>query len=317
MSSADRGLYAKFMNYMKVERGASPLTLEAYGADLQDFLRFLGLPPEPSGGDLATVTHRHVRRYLAELHRRGYHRRTSARKLSALRSFFRFLQQRKVLQHNPMTLVSTPKQPQTLPAVLDLPAVELLLAQPDLATNLGLRDRAILETFYGAGLRLAELVSLNLTSVKEPQAGEPTGLLKVMGKGQRQRIVPVGRSALQALGNYVQSSRPQLLRQGRNLRPAEAADAAQALFLSQQGRRITARAVAYRVARYVAQVADVSGTSPHTLRHSFATHLLMGGANLRSVQEMLGHASLSSTQLYTHVSIDHLRQVYEAAHPRS
>lgn len=312
----DSGLYTEFMDYMAVERGASPLTLTAYGADLRDFFRCLELPAEPTAAHLAPLTYRHIRNYLAELHRRGYQRRTTARKLSALRSFFRFLVLRDRLDHNPMDNVSTPRQPHTLPTVLELPALETLLSMPDLTTPIGLRDRAMLETFYGAGLRLAELAGLNLTSIAAGPK-DATGLVLVFGKGSRERLIPIGRQALTAVAAYRAAARAHLLRLGRGLAPAVAADARQALFLSRRGRRITTRAVAYRVAHYMALAQVGPGASPHTLRHSFATHLLRGGANLRAVQEMLGHASLSSTQVYTHISMEHLRDVYRSAHPRS
>lgn len=311
------GLYSQFMDYMAVERGAAPLTLEAYGADLQDFFACLDLPPEPAASALREITHQHIRRYLTQLHGRGYQRRTTARKLSALRSFFRFLVKRGHLQYNPMVLVSTPKQPSKLPGALELPAVEVLLAQPDPTDPIGLRDRAILETFYSSGLRLAELTGLDVGHISPPQAGEATGLLRVLGKGSRERIVPIGRQALQALAAYQQSARPHLLRLGKDLPPRVAADAQQALFISRRGRRMTERAVAYRIAHYAVAAHVPPGTSPHTLRHTFATHLLQGGANLRAVQEMLGHASLSSTQVYTHISMEHLQAVYKSAHPRS
>lgn len=311
------GLYSQFMDYMAVERGASPLTLDAYGADLQDFFNCLDLPPEPTAGDLAALTHHHIRRYLTQLHSRGYQRRTTARKLSAIRSFFRFLVKRGSLQYNPMVHVSTPKQPSKLPTALEKSSVELLLAQPDPTDPIGLRDRAILATFYSSGLRLSELTRLDISHIMMPQSGEDTGLLRVMGKGSRERIVPIGSKALEALATYQQAARPQLLRLGRDLPSRVAADAQNALFLSRWGRRMTQRAVAYRIARYVADAQVGPGTSPHTLRHTFATHLLQGGANLRAVQEMLGHASLSSTQVYTHISMEHLQAVYKSAHPRS
>ncbi|HLS88910.1 MAG TPA: tyrosine recombinase XerC [Sphingobacteriaceae bacterium] len=311
------GLYSQFMDYMAVERGASPLTLDAYGADLQDFFACLDLPPEPPAAALREITHHHIRRYLAQLHSRGYQRRTTARKLSALRSFFRFLVKRGHLQYNPMVHVSTPKQPSKLPGALEPAAVELLLAQPDATDPIGLRDRAILETFYSSGLRLSELVGLDVGHIMAPQSGEDTGLLRVLGKGSKERIVPIGRKALRALTEYQRAARPHLLRLGKNLPARVTADAQQALFLSRRGRRMTQRAVAYRIAQYAAAAHVGPGTSPHTLRHTFATHLLQGGANLRAVQEMLGHASLSSTQVYTHISMEHLQAVYKSAHPRS
>ncbi|MEX2355556.1 MAG: tyrosine recombinase XerC [Thermaerobacterales bacterium] len=331
---AQVGLYDEFMTYLRVERGASAHTLKAYGADLQQFFRFLDFDHDPSVPLVREIGYLQVRRYLSQLHRLGYERRSTARKLSSLRVFFRYLIKRGYLAANPLDLISAPRVPKKLPTVLDLPEVLAVLQAPDQRTPIGIRDSAILEVFYGAGLRLAELVGLDVAQVVTGD-GEPLdrhlrplaaetgidaaigiGQVRVMGKGGRERIVPLGRSAMKALQVYLRAARPALMRRGAAA-AGQAGGMNQALFLSNRGGRLSARSVGARVAHYTALTAKGLGVSPHTFRHSFATHLLEGGADLRAVQEMLGHASLSTTQIYTHVSTDHLRHVYRDAHPRA
>ncbi|HEX6989405.1 MAG TPA: tyrosine recombinase XerC [Bacillota bacterium] len=319
--------YLEFMDHLRAEKGASPHTLDAYGRDLQDFFRVAGLGEDPSAGDLARVDHLTLRSYLADLSRRGLSRRTAARKLSALRSFYRFLNRRGHLAVNPARLVSTPRQPRRLPSVLEVDRVAPLVEAPPADRPAGLRDRALLELMYASGLRLAELVGLDLHDLDLDQR-----LVRVVGKGGRERVVPFGSAAAQALREYLERGRPALQRvaERRAAEPQAArqrvagqraaerrAAAGQAVFLNARGGRLGRGGVAYVLRKYARRVGASRRITPHTLRHTFATHLLQGGADLRAVQEMLGHARLATTQVYTHVTREHLRRTYLDAHPRA
>lgn len=290
------------MAHLQVEKGASPHTLKSYAEDLDgfsDFLRRSGTGD--SVRSLRGVDHRILRGYLSELQKGGYARRSIARKLSALRSFFKYLCRENILEKTPMTGVSTPKLEKKLPEFLYLDEVELLLQMPDRSDPLGIRDVAILETLYATGARVSELVGLDLTDVDYSD-----GDLRVMGKGAKQRWIPVGSMAIAALGEYLDRARPLLARR-----------ASASLFLNKNGGRLTDRGVRYILSRYVRKAALVRHVSPHTIRHSFATHLLNNGADLRSVQELLGHVNLSTTQIYTHVTKERLKNEYQKAHPRA
>lgn len=298
-------LQQEFLEYLKVQKGASQHTIEAYASDLAQFFLFFG--PEdrlPSLEDLAALNHAHLRRYLAFLQSRGYTRRSVARKLAAVRSFFRYLCRLERLDHNPVAGVSTPKVGRQLPRFLHVPEVAAILEQPSLDSPLGLRDRALLEVLYASGLRVSELVGLDLDAVDSS-----AGYVRVMGKGSKERIVPLGSEAIAALGAYLESGRP-ILRSRRD-------DRERALFLNRFGRRLSARSVRNLVQRYGGEALSGRRPSPHTFRHSFATHLLDNGADLRAVQELLGHASVSTTQIYTHVTRERLRAIYEKTHPRA
>ncbi len=285
-----------FIQYLKAERNASPHTLEAYERDLQQFAFFI----RKEFGEtfpIQKITHLHIRRYLASVHKE-LSKSSVGRKLAAIRSLFRFLLRRGVLEKNPAELVSSPKREKKLPFHLDIDEVTTLIEAPAAITPLSIRDRAILETLYSSGLRVSELTGLNIGG-----ADLVTGTVKVLGKGGKERIVPLGSKAIKALEEYLE------LRTGRELQTP--------LFLNARGGRLTRRSVARIVDRYMIHLETMKKASPHTLRHTFATHLLEGGADLRSIQEMLGHASLSTTQKYTHVSIDRLLEVYDKAHPKA
>lgn len=299
--------YLEFMHYLEAERGSSSHTLDAYGRDLQDFFQVAGLGEDPSTGDLARVDHLTIRQWLADLARRGLSRRTVARKLSALRSFYGFLARRGLVTVNPTRLVASPKQPRRLPNFLERDAVEPLVEAPPADTPAGLRDRALLELMYASGLRLAEVVGLDLGDLDLTQR-----LVRVLGKGGRERIVPFGRAAAAALAEYLERGRPRLLRPGEQEDREE-----QAVFLNLRGGRLGRRGVAYIIRKYVRGAELYRRVTPHTLRHTFATHLLQGGADLRAVQELLGHAGIATTQVYTHVTREHLRKTYLDAHPRA
>lgn len=281
-----------------VASGAAGKTTEAYGRDLSEF----GDWATGQGRGPADVGHREVRLFAASLTREGRSPATVARKLASVRSFYSFLLRTGRVAQNPADLVSAPKAGRKLPRVLTITQVEEVLGAVPVRTPLEVRDQAILELAYSSGLRSAELVDLDLESV------EPTGgRVKVIGKGSRHRIVPVGGPALEALARYLDQARPELVRD-----PDE-----RALFLSRNGRRLSTSDIARRLAVRVRQAASAGGVSPHALRHSFATHLLEGGADLRSIQELLGHSSISTTQIYTHLDAARLRDVYAESHPRA
>lgn len=299
----------EYLKHLQAEKNASQHTLLAYGQDLNQFGQFWadeGTPLERQRP--YAVDYLLVRRYLASLQRHGYSKRSIARKLAAVRSFFRYLGRTGVLESNPAEQVSVPKQDKRLPEFLYEEEVVNLILCPNSRTPLGLRDRALLETLYATGMRVSELVGLNLTDMDYS-----LGQVTVFGKGKRERMVPVGSEALQALGAYLEHSRPDLLQK----RHDGGAAAEKALFLNRFGKRLTARGVRYLVEGYVKDAAIQRQCSPHTIRHSFATHLLNHGADLRTVQELLGHLHLSTTQIYTHVTKERLKQVYNQAHPRS
>ena len=301
-----------FLRHLKVERNASELTVKSYGEDLDSLLEFLAEscttlpggaargngPPEPAALTVAVL-----REYVAYLHACGYAKSTVARRLACLRSLFRFLMKRGEVAANPAKALRTPRAGRKLPHVLSAEEAAILLETPPPDTPAGKRDRALLETLYSAGLRVAELAGLNLDDWDRD--GD---VLTVRGKGKKERIAPIGSYATRALDAWLAVREP-----------AEhgGADAAAAVFLNRFGRRLTTRSVGRMLDKHI-NVAGLDGkTSPHTLRHSFATHLLDGGADLRSVQELLGHADLTTTQIYTHVSTSRLRDVYETAHPHA
>ncbi len=287
-----------FLQVLAGEHSASTHTLDAYGRDLRQFAQFLSQSECP---DWASVTPAVARQYLAALGRR-YARRTIARKLSAVRSFYRFLYRDAKISRNPILLIAAPKPPRRLPKVLTPDEAKAILKAPDTATPLGARDRALLEVLYATGIRVGELVTLRVEALTW------SGEFRVTGKGQKERVVLVGGAAEDALRRYLQASRPTLLRQ----KPDRGV-----VFLNARGDPLSDRGVRVIVDRHIRGVAFDRHISPHVLRHTFATHLLDGGADLRTVQELLGHSSLATTQIYTHVSRDWLKRIYDRAHPRA
>ncbi len=293
-------LLDRFTTHLSVERNVSPHTLAAYRRDLLGFQAFLRneLKWRENGAELlGRVDQIILRRYLALLHRRCK-RSTIGRKLAALRSFFRFLVREGVLEVNPGELVGTPRAEKYLPKTLSVDEAFALMERDAGDDLLALRDRAIVETLYSCGLRIGELTGLDRAGLDLD-----AGLVRVVGKGRKERIVPVGRKAREALERYLAARGP------------VAAEAP--LFINHRGGRLTARSIQRQLKVRLLQAGILKEASPHALRHSFATHLLAGGADLRAIQELLGHASLSTTQKYTQVSIEHLTSVYDAAHPRS
>ncbi len=282
-----------FLQYLAVERGASAHTLRSYRTDFNQFAAFLACR---KGVQLAAVDARTIRAYLAWLHTQQLSRTTIARKLAALRSGFRFLTRRGVIARNPAREMGTPRLPKRLPSFLPIDEAWGLLESPELETVQGKRDRAILEVLYAIGLRVAELCGLDRADLDRFR-----GTVRVLGKGNKERIVPIGDQALSALDGYLA------------LRPTGDGP----LFQNLRGGRLTVRSV-HRIVKARALSAGLARpVSPHTLRHTFATHMLDQGADLRLIQDLLGHSRLSTTQKYTHVSADRLTKVYDAAHPRA
>lgn len=295
-----------FLTYLKVQKNASPHTLAAYRQDLEQFREFYRRQYAEDLIDYRQIDTQIIRHYLAELQTGAYQRRSIARKIAALRSFCRYLCQWEYLEQNPFVGIKTPKLEKLLPKFLYPQEVELLLTAPDVSAVLGMRDRAILETLYATGVRVSELVGLDL-----PNLELAYGCLRVFGKGRKERIVLIGSVGVEALRSYLTTARPELLRRNRKQTDGKA------VFLNKAGSRLTDRSVRRIMDKYVNQVSFDKAISPHTLRHSFATHLLNNGADLRSVQELLGHVSLSTTQLYTHITKEKLRSIYSKTHPRA
>ena len=285
----------QFLVYLQTERDVSMHTLAAYRSDLYQMLSFaIRERADCSARDIDPLL---LRRYLAGL-AKDTKKSSIGRKLAAIRSFFRYLLRRGVIQKNPAELVATPKKEQRLPFHLDIDQATTLMEAPDAEQKYARRDRAILELLYSSGLRVSELTGLNTGELDLA-----CGMVRVTGKGSKERIVPVGKRAVEAIKLYLEQRGD--------------CQVTGALFLNTRGDRINRRSVARVVDAHVKRIAAFKSISPHTLRHTFATHMLEGGADLRAIQELLGHASLSTTQKYTHVSIDRLMEVYDKAHPKA
>lgn len=292
----------RFLRYLRVERNAAELTLKSYREDLNALVDYLsgddGRAPEP--GQLTALD---LRSYAAALQEAGYARSSVARRLASLRSFFRFALREGLVDHNPAKALRNPRPERKLPHFLSTEEIGRLLDAPPADDDRGLRDRAILETMYSAGLRVSEVVGIN-----EGDLDWHEQLVRIRGKGRRERLSPLGSYALKALRRWFKV---------RRLSPKEPEGPPAPVFLNRFGRRITTRSVARMLEKHLKQADLDLRTTPHTLRHSFATHLLDRGADIRSVQELLGHKSLTTTQIYTHVSTTALRAAYEKAHPRA
>ena len=322
----------KFLDYLKFERRFSEHTAKCYGADLTQFGEFLKGASQSDQTDAELISSSHheaepatavatqvdlkvdqlllsvqtesVRLYLGLLNEKQYSKATIARKLATLRSFYKFLVKRNHVSSNPVVSIRTPKQEKKLPRFLEYEEVKRLLSTPPVNTWLGARDRAILETLYSTGIRVSELVALNMDDIDF--LGE---VVHVRGKGKKERIAPIGSSALQVIQHYMEY---------RNKRAQSNGNFdAKVLFVNKHGRRLSTRSVRRKMDKYLKMSGLDPDISPHTLRHSFATHMLNNGADLRSVQELLGHQSLSTTQIYTHLTTTRLKEVYDNAHPRN
>lgn len=292
-----RGLVQRFLRHLEVERGLSPNTVRAYRADLERYLEWA----ERSGVDPITLDHRALRRYLSELDRARYARTTVKRRLSAVRSFFAFASEYDAVGSDPSAVLSSPKSPARLPRVVPSDVLAALLDAPDPETPAGVRDRALLELLYATGARVSEISSLDMSGLDLAQ-----GQITVMGKGSRERIVPLHPLAMERLRAYLISARPGFVRP----------NSPDAVFLSTRGNRLSSDAIRRLFRRYVQSTGATGQHSPHAMRHTFATHLLDSGADLRTVQELLGHIALSTTQTYTHVSVKRLKDVHGSTHPR-
>lgn len=295
-------LVDRFVTWLLVEKGYSPHTADGYQRDLTDFLRFAGEGLHPE-----TLTPALVQSFVGSLYTRNASA-SVARKLSALRSFFRFLQRQGVLSGDPLAGVAGPKQGQPIPAFLTVDEVFALLEAPMAGDSYWRRDRAMLEMLYATGMRVSELVGSNLADID--LAAE---MVRVRGKGRKERIIPFGRAAKEAVLHYLPERETLSVARVQRGRGAET----QAVFLNGQGGRLSVRSVERLIQSYGLRAGIVATVTPHALRHSFATHLLEMGADLRVVQELLGHVSLSTTQRYTHINIDHLSRVYDQAHPQA
>lgn len=313
-------LVDRFLDHLDAERNASAHTVRSYAADLTQFAQFLAAQSDPGAADdgvdlhdlpslaerpvaplskaLLAVEPTEVRAFLAAMRNAGLSKATMARKLAALRSFYKYLVRIGQLKTSPVSVIRTPRQDKRLPKCLDIRQVEALLAAPDTDTLLGSRDRAILETIYSAGLRIGELVALNVEDLDEFSEA-----LRIRGKGKKERLVPLGSIAAEAVEEYL------VCRAGAGDEPVGP------LFVNRRFGRLTDRSVRRMLDKYLQRAGLPAGVTPHTLRHSFATHLLNRGADLRSVQELLGHKSISTTQIYTHLTTAGLKAVYDKAHP--
>lgn len=297
-----------FLEQLRLNRNASPHTVVAYRGDLSQFVAFLKHRATDDRVGPENLTSRTVRSFLAMLYRDGAEASTAARKLAAIRAFARYLQHEGVLDHNPGDLIPSPRLARKVPAHLEIDEITTLLDAPDSATPLGRRDRAILELFYASGLRLSELVGADLEDINLDSR-----LLRVRGKGGKERIVPFNRTTVRSIRAYL----PDRARLTAAVVPDSNRRPSSPLFVNYRGQRLSARSVGRLVRQYVAQSSTRLGISPHALRHSFATHLLERGADLRSIQELLGHSRISTTQRYTHVNAAQLTAVYRSAHPRA
>ena len=301
-------LIEQFLEHLRYERNVSAHTLRNYASDLEQFLDFL----DPSGARPRTlpaiteIDHLTIREWLATLHTAQKKKASIARKLAALRTFFQFLVREEIVELNPAKLVATPRLEKKLPTHLSIEEAIRFIESPDSETDLGKRDRAMLELMYATGVRVAELTTLNVADVDLHNR-----LIRVTGKRRKQRIVPFGDPAADAIRSYLQVRDKFLVNAPISKRDEEV------LFLNYQGTRITTRSVGRMVEKYIRLCAGMHNISPHALRHSFATHLLDSGADLRDIQELLGHARLSTTQIYTHVSMEKLVEVYDKAHPKA
>ena len=301
-----KDLIDQFLEHLRYERNVSAHTLRNYSSDLEQFLQFLSADGKRTAPAVSEIDHLTIREWMAALHTAQKSKRSIARKLAALRTFFQFLVREGMLEMNPAKLVSTPRLEKKLPKHLSIEDAIRFIEAPDQETEFGKRDRAMLELMYATGVRVAELTTLNLADIDFSNQ-----LIRVTGKRRKQRIVPFGDPAGEALRNYLKVREKFLFNAPVSKRDEDA------VFLNYQGTRITTRSVGRMVDKYIRLCAGMHNISPHALRHSFATHLLDSGADLRDIQELLGHARLSTTQIYTHVSMEKLIEVYDKAHPKA
>lgn len=300
-------LIEKYLKYLQVERNASPHTITSYKNDLTSFQEFVTQQLESGAEDVdvRSVNRLTIRLWLGALSDEGLAKSSIARKVASLRSFFKYAFKRGHVEKNPAHLLVVPKKDRTLPKTVTPDDMTRMLNNVETDSAKGLQDRAILEVFYGTGIRVSELVGLNLTDVDLR-----SGQIIVAGKGNKQRIIPLGKTAVEILTEF---KKQRMALYGKNTD----SDARKAMFLAPSGQRIYPRSVRYMVEKYLKKESEVTQKSPHVLRHSFATHMLDNGADIRLIKEFLGHANLAATQVYTHTSVERLKNVYEQAHPRA
>ena len=286
----------QFIHHLRVERGLADNTVQSYSRDLTRFLQFLG----KRNRSPIDATQNDIMDYMTALNG-AMAIRSAARHLSALKMFFRFLVSDGIIKRNPARLINTPKLPQRLPHVLSRQEVDRLMAQPDMSKKIGQRDKAMLELLYATGLRVSELIGLKISNINLD-----AGFVRTWGKGSKERLVPMGKKAMEALKAHLEDGRMRLLKGGRS----------SYLFLNSRGKPLTRQGFWKMIKRYGLMAGIQQTITPHSLRHSFATHLLEGGADLRSVQMMLGHSDISTTQIYTHVTRERLKKIHEKYHPR-
>jgi len=294
----------RFLKYLEAQRGASYHTLRSYKSDLKEFVEFL--EDKPDIKDVRDVGRKSIRNFLAAFTRYGQGKRSIARKLSTLKSFFKFLKKENIVEINPTIGIKAPKLDLKLPSFLTEKAISELMELPYKEDFFGLRDKAILEMLYGTGMRASELIGLNLSDIDILEE-----VIRVRGKGGKERILPLPEMAKRALKEYLQLRKPSLSK-GYLLKYEDGP-----LLLSKRKTRLTTRSLVRIVKKYLSRVAELTQMSPHTLRHTFATHLLDKGCDLRTIQELLGHASISTTQIYTHITSERLKKIYTQAHPRA
>ena len=292
-------LIQEFIDYLGHEKGLATNTLESYSRDLRQYYGFLSAD---SAASLEKASQSTIVAYLMYLRKQGKATATIARRLAALKAFYQFLVKENYVSEDPTDDLSSPKLERKLPKVLTIEEVERLLAQPDVSTAAGKRDKAMLELLYATGIRVSELVNLNLGDIDLSE-----GFVRCMGKGSKERVVPMGEIAVAALRTYLDTARPRMVADQHE----------KAVFVNHHGKRLTRQGFWKIVKKYAAQAQIRKEITPHTLRHSFATHLLENGADIRAVQEMLGHADISTTQIYTHVTKERLKGVYAKSHPRA
>lgn len=302
-----KNIIKKYLNYLAVERNSSPHTITSYENDLNAFIVFCAEQKQvdPEKVDLGTIDRLMIRLWLGELSEQGMAKSTISRKVAALRSFFKYSFKRGHIQSNPAHLLVVPKKDKSLPKTANSNDIERMLNAVNINTLQGKQDKALLELFYGTGIRLSELINLNVSQIDTQKKQ-----ISVIGKGNKQRIIPLGSEALKALENHLET-KEQLYSTKTDT------DATKAVFIAAHGQRMYARNAQRIVEKHLTKHSEVTQKSPHVLRHSFATHMLNNGADIRIIKEFLGHANLAATQIYTHTSVERLKNVYEDAHPRA
>lgn len=290
-------IFNSFIIYLKEEKGFSEHTVKSYKNDINKFLIYLS----KSDMELKKVTKENIRDFLANQYDAGLSKKTIARRLASIKSFSKFLFNTDFITKNPTIFLSTPKVAKKLPSFIDEKIIDELMGQPDLKTEKGLRDKAILELFYSTGMRLSELINLNIGSVDDKNS-----LIKVFGKGQKERLIPFGKRAKFSIDDYLKKRALDWNAGSSNI----------PLFVNSKNKRVPRRTIQRRISNYIKMIATGKRLGPHALRHSFATHLMNRGADIRAVGDLLGHASLSSTQVYTHIKPEKMKEVYKQSHPR-